>query len=473
MKLRNTLPYVGTFLKVNALILLVPIPLAYYFNEPINPLLIASAACFLTGFFFTKRKHEEIKYSETVLLSAFILVCISVFGAIPFFMNFEGPILNNAVDAFFESVSGYTTTGLSVINDVEVMPKSLIFLRSLFQWVGGIGIVVLSFSALMYGTTSFFLYREEQDFNRILPSVRKSAKTIITIYILYTLLGSGLLWLSGMSLFESVSSMFATLSTGGFSYGKVLYPNLVAKLVFMVFMVLGSMSFAVHYSLFNRKFRDVFSNIQFKLVGAFILIGVILFTLVLIYSGESFITALDKSVFNVISALTTTGFSDIDFSQLNDLGKFVTVIFMSIGGGMGSTAGGLKIFRVYVLFRGVVWFVKKNLAPGRAIIPLKVEGKPFSLSEVNLIVLFFFAYMLIMVSATVVLTAYGYSGIDSLFVSASALGTVGLSTLDVASMPVVAKLVLTLEMMFGRVEIVSLAALIGHVMMRTRQGFRD
>jgi len=463
MRLIRILPYVGTFLKVNAVVLMLPALVAYFYHESVTPYLVAAFFSYVAGFLVSRRKHDELVYGDSMILSAMTLVLISFFGSIPFILQLPGGFAEVVVDSYFESSSGYTTTGLSILRDIARAPRSLIFLRALMQWIGGIGIVVLSLSAIMHGVSSYYLYREEHDPNRLLPSVKKSAGMIVKIYVFYTFAGVALLWLTGTDLFSAVCSIFSAVSTGGFAFGTSTYANAAGKHLLTLFMLLGSVGFILHFRLFTGKWREVLATTEVKVMAVILAASLTAYTILFMNLGGAAVPSVQAALFNGVSAITTTGYSDVDFASLPDFGKIYTTLLMIMGGGVGSTAGGVKLFRVFILASALVWFVRKTTLPEHAVVPFKVGGKVIEEAELISVAVFFFLYLAVAALGGFILTAYNYPPVDSLFLSASAVGTVGLSTLEVAPLPLPAKCVLILEMLLGRVEIVSMIALIGYV----------
>ncbi|MFH1788937.1 MAG: TrkH family potassium uptake protein [Candidatus Altiarchaeota archaeon] len=462
MSLPKIAPYVGVFLKVNALIILLPAVVALFYGEDATPFVVGGALSFLAGAVLSRMPQKELSVSDAVVLSAAAFVVVSLFGAVPFLYWF-GVGSGGVVDAFFESVSGYTTTGLSVIDDLNGYGLSLLFYRSLMQWIGGIGIIVLSFSTLSEGLASLYLYRQEQDSNRFLPSVRRSAKMIIKIYLFYSLAGFILLWISGMDAFSSVNNVFTSLSTGGFAASDVVYTGFASKVLIVLLMVAGGFSFTVHYRLFSGELGKVLRDIEVKAIMLLLLVGVMVFTGLFMVEGFGLSDAAGKAFFNSVSAVTTTGYSDIDFSSVSELTKVVTSVFMIIGGGLGSTAGGLKVIRVVILVYGVFWFARKTANPPSVVLPFKLGGRALNEHEFGGVWLYFFAYIMVLFAGMLFLMLDGVSAVDGFFVSSSALGTVGLSTVKISSLSMASKILLSAQMLAGRVEIISMLVLVVHV----------
>ena len=332
------------------------------------------------------------------------------------------------------------------------------------QWIGGIGIIVLSFSTLSEGLSSLYLYRQEQDSNRFLPSVRRSAKMIIRIYLFYSLAGFILLWLTGMSAYSAVNNVFTSLSTGGFAASDVVYTGFASKALIVLLMIAGSFSFTVHYRLFSGELRKVLLDIEVRAILFLLLMGLMVFTGLFMVEGFGLSEAFGKAFFNSVSAVTTTGYSDIDFSSVSELTKVVTSVFMIIGGGLGSTAGGLKVIRLVILVSGVFWYARKSAYPQSVILPFKLGGKTLKEGEFTGVWLYFFAYITVLFLGMVFLMFDGVSAVDGFFVSSSALGTVGLSTIKISSLSIASKIVLSVQMLAGRVEIISMLVLIVHLL---------
>ncbi len=450
--------YLGRILQLNALLMLIPLFVAFYYNEDMVPFLVTAAVSFVLGLIFSRFPLHDLDLKEAMALSALTLLTISVIGGIPLLFVFKGSVPHVTVDCFFESVSGYTTTGLTVIPQklMDSYPKSIHFARAYYQWIGGIGIIIMFlqfFSAPRIRL--LYLYRSERGEEHIGASVKNSSREVIKIYLFYTVCGIILLNLCGMPVFDSVFGILSALSTGGFWYtsSQVPYINPLSRLVLMLFMLIGATETYAHRTLFRGKVRDFFGNIQVKGMFAILLVGILLFTLSLAQNGMPILEAIEKSAFNVVSAITTTGFSDIDYHRAGNWGDTVSIILMWIGAATNSTGGGIKIMRFLILLGAIRWIVKRIILPPTAVAPFKLGDSTFQEKEVLMVMGFIAAYFLFLFAGFFVLLIYGYGAIDSLFVSSSALGTSGLSTLDIAALPLFPKIVLALQMLFGRLEI--------------------
>ncbi len=457
MEFRSVLSYLGTLLEILGILSLIPIIVAFAFNEPglYTPFLLTAIISFILGIVLDKRfQKQELNLGSAMVLSALAFIIISLVGSIPF-MFYLSP--ENAV---FESVSGFTTTGLTTVNP-ELIPGSLVFWRSFTQWVGGIGILFI-FLLLMRspGISSYYLYKAEGRTQKIEAGVQHTVKRIAKIYGGYTALGIILLTLAGMPVFDSVNHAFASLSTGGFSTRAnsiASFNNPWISLVIVFLMVLGATSFFVHDRILRRKLREYLNNPEARMFWLIAAIFGILIFLVTMNAGDAF--------FQAFSALTTTGFTTAAINS--HLFKFLIIILMVMGGFAGSTAGGIKLIRVGILGKGFSWLQKKISLPQSAVIPLKFHKRVVRENELTIISLFISMYFVILVVSGLVLISIGYSPIDSFFEASSAQGTVGMSVIDEAAMPLVGKLFLIIGMLLGRLEIFPFLVLV-YALVRAR-----
>ncbi len=393
---------------------------------------------------------------------------VALFSAWPF-MSVLGMDFSRA---FFESVSGWTTTGLSVV-DVTRASRMILLWRSAMQLAGGAGLAIIMMSAIV-GPTGISISSAEGRSDQLVPQVRQSARLVLMIYTGYAAVGTLAYWLAGMSPFDAINHSFAAVSTGGFgtkpeSIGH--WDSLAIEAVSLPLMVLGNLSFVTAWLLCRGKLRFVTRNGEVRLMAVIIPLAtsaVFLFTCLELYPhiGKSVRVA----VFETISALTTTGFSTVSYGNWNGFGVLVLIVLMLIGGGTCSTAGGIKQFRVYLLWRLLVWEIKRSLLPRTAVLERPVwEGNHRVFvddARVRQISIFVFLYLATYVLGALLLCACGYSIRDSLFEFASAIGTVGISIgVTSAGMPDVALWAETIAMFLGRLElivvIVSLLKMVG------------
>ena len=395
------------------------------------------------------------------MLSAFIWLVLPFISAVPYVL--AGKLIDpsiglSPVDAFFESMSGYTATGLTMYTDVESLPMSVLFWRSLTEWIGGVGVIVLFLTVFIRrsGTVAHKLYSAEGRSDRIVPSVISTARQIWLIYLGYTLAGTLALMALGMSAFDSLNHSMTAMATGGFSvrnasigaYGNPLYEDVI-----MILMLLGGISFVLHSKLLRGKVKEFLSNIEITTMF-FIILFFSIAMYFSMYRGNFAAGGMQAAFFQSISALTGTGFATDDLSRWNDFSKFMMTILMIFGGGYGSTASALKLIRVAVLLYAVWWTAKRALLPEHAVLKFKMAGRIYSDKELQSVALYAWVYLTLLVLGALVFMFSGYSAVDSLFEVASAEGNVGLSVgITSPFMPLHQKIVLIIEMWAGRLEI--------------------
>lgn len=383
------------------------------------------------------------------------------FGAIPFIL---GAILG-PLDSLFEAVSGWTTTGLTMV-DVVACPRIFLLWRSVMQFVGGAGLAVIMLTAIIGPKSGVArIYSAEARAERLLPAIRSTTRLIVKIYLIYFVIGAILFYIVGMPLFDSINHSMGALSTGGFStqVGSIgAYQSVEIEVVAMVLMLLGSMSFALHYLLLSGKLSKVVKDIELKVTYIAIIIFLPIVTYALVHSFYHFpLLGLRHALFCVISALTTTGYmttSAQTMSRFGHIALFSFVILMVLGGSTGSTAGGLKRYRVGVMVKSIFWEIKKRLLPESAVIGRTVwhvgEKETITSDLFMELSVFVFAYILLYIVGVAVFLINGYPIMDSLFEYASAQGTVGLSIgITVPNMPVSCKIMEIIGMILGRLEL--------------------
>ena len=452
--------YCGILLIVVGVVFFIPGVVASFFNESfeMNTFFMLAGLVEAAGFtlFYVGR---DVKYELTVVdamfFSAFVWLLIPLIGSLPFLLISKLGFL----ESYFEAMSGFTATGLTMFSDVESLPKSLLFLRSLTEWVGGVGVIVLMLAIIIHPSMAAArLYISEARAEKLEPTVRGTVREIWWIYLLYTGIGSCLLYFAGIPLFDAINHSMTAIATGGFSVKNNsigAYNNLSVEVVVMFLMILGMTSFAVHHKLLRGHLREFFHNIEVKLM----------FSLILIFSTTVFLNltmksdiasplALRESFFQCISALSGTGFSTVNLAALDDFTKALLIMLMIIGGGYGSTSSAIKLIRTAIVLGSFRWFIRKMRSPRGAIIPVKVGGKVYEESEVIEVALFTLLYLTFLGVGSILMTLLGFSFINSLFEVASAQGNVGLSVGIVSpNLHILGKVVLIIEMWVGRLEI--------------------
>lgn len=393
------------------------------------PGMILAAGSGALWLWLRSRRPVSLSISEggvIVVLSWLIAMAV---GAVPF----AGSCVSGFTCALFESVSGWTTTGLTVV-DVSTAPKIILLYRSILQFAGGAGFAIIMLASLT-GPPGIGLLAAEGRSEQLAPHVRRSAKLVLGIYITYTVIGIAALSAAGMSLFDAVNHSLCALSTGGFSTRVEsigAWRSVSVEAVTIVLMLLGSLSFLTSYTLLHGRFRAVARNGEVRL-QAYLLpaAAAVLFLCVAKALYPTIEESLRVAVFESVTSLTTTGYSITSYAGWPSLGWAVIIVLMIIGGGGGSTAGGIKQFRIYALARAVSWEVRRFFMPRTTVGDFSVwqgDQRVFiEDSHLRQIAVFLFSYLVILFLGVCILAGYGYSLRESLFEFASALGTVGLS----------------------------------------------
>ena len=435
-KYRAISGYMGLISAIAGITILSPlIALIAYPEEITKAWSFSIPGLFLVVFgLFVWCKTKSFSASSLTLRDGAIIVVLSwiiaiAFGTIPF-LTIDGL---NFTQAVFESTSGWTTTGLSVI-DVSQVSHLILLYRSTIQLVGGAGFAVVALSAII-APVGVGISTAEGRSEQLVPNIRRSAKLVLKIYTGYVAVGIVALKLAGMNWFDAVNHAFAALSTGGFSTHAAslgYWDSPAIEAVTIVLMLLGTLNFLTSYLLLRGKFTTVIRNSEVKLQALVIPLSI---TIILLELTSKLDLTLNKALriacFETITALSTSGFSTVSYTNWNSLGWSVLIILMLMGGGTGATAGGIKQFRIYALYRGVVWEVKRQLLPKDAVTEPDIwqgESRHFlSDRQLRQISMFVFLYLGIYLTGSTIITAYGYSLSESLFEYASALSTVGLS----------------------------------------------
>ena len=439
---------------------LIPILVALIYNEGnYISFLIPSGFSILIGYILRRSlrgKSRRIGLKHAMMIAAIAWLWAALIGGIILMQVAHIDFLN----AYFESMSAWTTTGLTILN-VETVPKSVLFLRSIEQWIGGLGVVIVVIGILIRpGTSASKLYKSEAREEKIKPSITGTVKTIWWIYLFYTIFGIILYVLAGMSIFDAINTTMTNLSTGGMSVNNDniggFHSNLI-NIITMIIMIIGATSFLVHYRVLKGKVKDMIRDIQFQ---AMIIIIFIFSTLVIINTN---LTTMD-AVFHVISALTCTGSSipstgaQVAWPQYM---KIILIAAMIIGGSAGSTSGAVKLIRIVTVLKGYYWELLRIIAPAGSVIPKKISGKPVTDVEVREAGSYVFIYLLFIFISWLIFVSYGYDALNSLYEIISAQGNVGLSMgITSPTMPQIPQIFLIFNMWIGRIEIIPVLVLV-------------
>lgn len=376
-----------------------------------------------------KRENKHITSKEGLMIVALGWFIVSLVGALPLYISESTPTY---IDAFFEIVSGFTTTGATTIPDVESLPLGILFWRSFTHWIGGMGILVFTLALLpTFGIDGFQIFKAESPgpvAGKIAPKIKDTAKILYGTYFALTLVLIVLLKLGGMTLFDSLVYTFGTVGTGGFATKNSsvgAYNSLYIQLVIGIFMILSGVNFSLYYALYKGKIKDVLKDQELRLYLLIITIAVIAIGINLsINIYESSKIAFKDSFFQVGSIITTTGYSTADFNKWPTFSKAILLLLMFIGGSAGSTSGSIKIIRVLVILKLIKRQVLKIYHP-KAVIPIKVNNKALSDEVVISIATFVGFYMIIFMLSTILVTLEGVNLESAASSVAATLGNIG------------------------------------------------
>ncbi|MBL4643078.1 MAG: TrkH family potassium uptake protein [Flavobacteriaceae bacterium] len=439
--------FLGLTAILNGVFMLIAVPFSIYHQEAaqfgiLNAGIITISIGLLL-YFFNKPTSTNIQKKEGYLIVTLGWLTLSITGMLPYL--FTGAI-PNITNAFFETLSGYSTTGSTILTDVESLPKGILFWRSATHWIGGMGIIVLTIAILpLLGIGGMQLFMAEApgpSTDKLHPRISDTAKRLWLIYVVLTLTEFLLLKVAGMTWFDAINHAMATMSTGGFSTknASLAHYNAMPLVQYIViaFMFIAGTNFVLTYFALKGKVRKIFQSEEFKyyFFGTLILTALIAI-LIIFYQDPNLATTIEHpmvygkiesairhSLFQVISVLTTTGFVTADFTMWS---FFATGIFFSlffVGGSAGSTSGGVKIVRHIIMLKSSFLEFKKAIHPN-AIIPVRYDNKTVPQSIVFNIISFFIIYMFIFIVSSVVLTFFGLDFISALGAAASSLGNIG------------------------------------------------
>jgi trk system potassium uptake protein TrkH len=445
---------------------------ALIFSENVMPFLYSFFIAVIAGiglnYFFKGKTGEEIIQRKDAFFSVTISwFYISIAGSLPYLFSSSIPTFP---DAFFESVSGFTTTGSSILTDIEILPKSILLWRSLTHWIGGIGIIVL-FIVIMptLREGSYHLFTLESSFqDKIQPRIRSVGRQLMLIYIFLTVAEIFLLLAGGMNLFESVCHAFGTIATGGFSpknAGIGGYSPYIQYVV-MFFMLLSGMNFIIHYYLLKRQYAKIKENeeVKFYLLITFFTGSVVA---AIIYSNSvmSLEESFREAFFQVISIITCTGYATADYLQWPVFAWLIIFFAMFLGGSTGSTAGGIKIARHVIFYKNILRFFCESLHPN-AVVPIRYNGKVITESTNSSILSYPAVYLFVFIIGCFVLLLTGLDGKTAASSAATAMagigpgiGTVGPAA-NFAHLSDLAKYTMTILMILGRLEIYTVLILL-------------
>jgi len=478
-KYNTILYYLSSLSFILGIIIVIPLLLSFSFQEGVEiyqafyyTILISFTAGVLLKL-PTDNENIEMDLTTAMLLCALGWIIVSILGALPFMIGID----KSFIDSFFEAVSGFTTTGITVFTGLDLMPKSIIFWRSFMQLLGGLGILTffLLIATRSKGETWQLFSAESHKINvsRPVPNIFKTVQILWSIYLGFMLLQTIILKLLGMSFFDALTHSFTTLSTGGFSgYDASIahftaggYSNAVLiEYVITFFMFLGGVNFLLHFRFFNRDFESIKNNSEFRTFLRIIIYSTIFISAVIILLNTAADSSAEeifrKTIFQVTSILTTTGFGtkDINSSFFPAAARQLFIVFMLIGGSVGSTSGGIKIMRLNILGGLFRREIKKIYLPNRAVLPVTLDKKIIRSDEIyKLTGLFSFWLLLILVGGIITSLFSDLNGWQAYSGMFSAMGNIGpffFSVEKMSSLSPIIKMTYIIGMLAGRLEII-------------------
>lgn len=450
-------------MRIFALILIIPLIVALIYREPISTVLIFLCVILLTltlGFLLCAIDVGDAKMHarEGLITTGLTWIIMSLVGCLPPVISGQIP---SFLDALFETVSGFTTTGMSILeNPIETLSHSMLFLRSFTHWIGGMGVLVFVLAVLPASNpTTIHLMKQESPgpkVSKLVSKVKNSAMILYAIYVALTLIMTGMLALGGVGLFDSIIITFGTAGTGGFA----LYPDSIAhystyaQMVTAVFMLLFGVNFNVFYLLLIGKAKEAFKSEELRLYAIIVVVAIALVTLNSINSVVGFWEALRTSFFHVASIITTTGYTISDIQEYLPLARCVLTALMVSGACSGSTCGGVKITRSMIAFKAAKSKSKSITSP-REVSFVKMDGKRVDESVIGQTLSFFTMYIMFAALTTLVIAFSGKAFEESFSVALSAISNIGaqFNVTPICDYTWYCKLVIILDMLLGRLEI--------------------
>ena len=450
--------------------MLIPIIVQFLYNEIDSSFFGASIITIIFGtlFFLSNLDHEKkLNLQQAFLLTALSWLSIAIFGSLPFvFSNLDFSFTN----AFFESMSGITTTGSTIISNLEDMPKSILLWRAILQWLGGIGLIVMAITLMPImnvGGMQFFKVSNNDSSEKILPKSKEIALRLIYIYSILTALCGMTYYFFGMNSFDSLTHSMTTIATGGFSnYNESIgyFDNISIEIVSMIFIILGSLPFIAYIKFLNGNKSIFTSDVQIKTFLKIIFFSVIILSIYLTFNDQLEFN-FRLIFFNIISILTGTGYVNAQFDNWGGFSLVLFLILMFIGGCAGSTTCGVKIFRIQILFIFISNQLKKIIYP-KGVFVIKYDQNPIDNKFIASVISFIFMYLIIFFIMSALLSLTGLDFITSISGAATSISNVGpgLGSIigpngNFSTLPEISKWILTVGMILGRLELFAILVL--------------
>lgn len=469
MNFKAILSILGVLIVSTGLAMLLGIPFSlYYGDQDLQSLLISSAITVASGLllwraFRRPEEEREISTKDGFLVVSLGWISISAFGTLPFLLSGTA---SSVTDALFETISGFTTTGASIFADVEHIPHGILFWRSMTHWIGGMGIIVMSlaiFPLLEIGGMQ--LYKAEvagPTKDKLAPRVVDTARLLWQVYVLISALEAILLLLGGMSLFDSLCHTFGTVATGGFSTKNSsigFYNSAYIDVVVALFMFVSATNFALHYAAMRGGLKTYGRNNEFIFFASMAAIAILIVTVstsLTQYHGD-FLEGLRRSMFNVISVITCTGYANADFALWSPVAQVILLLLLFPGGSAGSTSGAMKQVRVMLLLKNAVAELKRIVHP-KAVVPVRLDGRAVEPGILTTIATFTTLYISTFAVSSIILAFLGLDMVSAMSAVASCLANMGPGLGSVGPManyehvPLLGKWILMACMLLGRLE---------------------
>ena len=465
----------GFLIAASSLMMVPPALVSLWYDDGTAEVFAVSAVILLMvgmAIFLPVRKvRDELRVRDGFLIVATCWLALALVGALPFLMLMTPEI--SYVDALFESMSGLTTTGATILTNIDSLPRGLLYYRQQLQWLGGLGIVVLAVAILpMLRIGGMQLYRAEtpgpMKDSKLTPRITETAKALWLIYLGITVVCVLAYWLGGMTIFDAVGHAFSTVAIGGMSThdeGFAWFNSPELEIIATFFMVVAGINFAIHFTSWKRaSAQPYFQDPELKVYASLLLGFAILTTLALYMHGTygSISESARYASFQVVSLMTTTGFSTADFSLWPGFIPIMLICIAFIGGCAGSTCGGMKVIRIMLLYRQAIREIQRLVHP-HAVIPVKIGGRKTSASVMEAVWGFFFLYVASFVMITIALNGVGVDPVTAYAAAAACITNLGPGLGEVsanyASLNSTAKLILSFAMLMGRLEIFTLLVL--------------
>ncbi len=464
MNIKRVFHTLGVVLCCEAFLMILPLVCAFIYGEKeYTSFLISILLCLFAGLLLValKSKNRSIYSKEGFIIVALSWIVLSLFGCIPFVISGYIP---NFVHAFFETVSGFTTTGASIISDVEALPKSLLFWRSFTHWIGGMGVLVFLVALLpLSGGSNLYLMKAEStgpSVSKLVPKVKSSAKILYGIYIGLSVIMLILLLLGGMSFFDALTHMFGTAGTGGFGIMNDSIGGYSPYLqnVITIFMILFGIDFSVYYIILLRKFKLLLQSSEVKTYLEILAVSTLIICINCVDLFENIWVSLRHSAFQVSSIMTTTGFSTCDFDKWPEFSKSILVLLMFIGACAGSTGGGIKVSRIMIFLKSIAKEVAIAAHP-KLTKKIQMGGKNIEHETVRSVNVFMAAYLSIFVVSILLISFDNFDFTTNFTSVVATLNNIGPGlakvgpTSNFSGFSDFSLLVLSFDMLVGRLEV--------------------